>query len=72
MKVEDELVAIYGEALGRYIKGEVKYGEYKPLTDERNLYQETIDELLDAMNYMGMEIYRLRKLMMRLATLNHG
>jgi hypothetical protein len=33
MKVEDELVAIYGEALGRYIKGEVKYGEYKPLTD---------------------------------------
>jgi hypothetical protein len=48
------------QALERMEMGGKTYGEFNPKTDERCLYDEMIDELMDFMNYASMQIIKLR------------
>jgi len=51
---------IMAQALVRMEAGRAKYGEYRPETDGRDLFQEVEDELLDMMNYAAMLVLQVR------------
>jgi len=51
---------IFKAALQKYRAGEQKYGPYHPLTDNRDMIRETEEEILDAINYLGMFLIKLR------------
>ena len=55
-----EVLEVQKQALARMEMGSKAYGEFNPKTDERDLYDEMIDELLDFMNYASMQIIKLR------------
>ena len=57
-----EVLEVQKQALARMEMGSKAYGEFNPKTDERDLYDEMIDELLDFMNYASMQIIKLRHL----------
>ena len=57
-----QVLQVQQQALTRMEMGKENYGEFDPKTDERNLYDEMIDELLDFMNYASMQIIKLRHL----------
>lgn len=50
------------QALARMERGGSTYGEFIPGEDNRCLYDEMIDELLDFMNYAAMQVIKLRHL----------
>lgn len=52
--------AIFKAALEKYRLGEQKYGPYHPLTDGRDMITEAEEEILDAINYLGMFLIKLR------------
>lgn len=51
---------LFQECLERYDRGVVKHGEFDPLTDERNLIEKAQEELLNAVNYLGMALIKIR------------
>ncbi len=53
---------VYVECLKKMEAGSMKYGEYDPDTDTRDLVEEAIEELHDAVNYIGMMILKLKRL----------
>lgn len=53
---------IMKKALRRMEAGRKKYGSFCPVSDKRDMYSEAEDELLDCINYLCMEIDRLRHL----------
>lgn len=56
----DGLDGIFSEALEKYKRGAAKYGNFNPETDPRNLLKEAEAEILDAINYLGMFIMKMR------------
>lgn len=56
----EELKGIFNQALEKYEAGAVKYGEFKPLEDRRDMLEETEAEILDAMNYLAMFLVKIR------------
>jgi len=57
-----QIAQIQKRALARMDAGSKKYGKYDPSEDTRDLFQEMEDELLDAMNYLAMQVWKLRYL----------
>ena len=53
---------IQEEALDRLDGGRSTYGMYNPETDQRDLYEEMVEELEDVMNYAAFEIQKLRQI----------
>ena len=51
-----------GQTKSFTILAEDAYGEYNPEEEERNLYYEHIQELLDAINYLAMQVVKIKKL----------
>lgn len=51
---------LFQECLEKYEKGALRYGDYDPLTDERNLIEKAQEELLNAVNYLGMALIKIR------------
>ena len=51
---------ILKRVLVRCEQGQKEYGTYKPETETRDMYEETEQELLDAIVYLCFEIIRLR------------
>lgn len=58
----EELRDIFRDALLKFEQGEKKYGPFVPETDRRDLFAEAEDELLDALNYIGMHVVKLRSM----------
>ena len=56
----NELRQVFNDALLKYERGENKYGQYNPKTDQRDLLIEAEAELLDALNYVAMHLLKLR------------
>ncbi len=59
--MSNDLKEIFEQALDKYRVGELKYGEFEPLADQRDLLKEAEAEILDAINYLAMQLIRLRK-----------
>jgi hypothetical protein len=60
-----QLEDIFNAAIAKFQKGAVKYGDYDPLTDNRDMLAETEAEILDAINYLAMGLIKLRTLKAR-------
>ena len=58
----NQLRDIFNAAIGKFQQGAVKYGDYDPLTDNRDMLAETEAEILDAINYLAMGLIKLRAL----------
>ena len=56
------LASIFTEALRKFELGSSKYGPFAPETDQRDLLLEAEGELLDAINYLGMFLLRIRSM----------
>ncbi|MFA6414093.1 MAG: hypothetical protein WCW53_15530 [Syntrophales bacterium] len=56
----EAMTAIFQSALSKYRKGALKYGDYDPLTDRRDMAGEAEEEILDAINYLAMFLMKLR------------
>ena len=56
----DRAREIMARALLRMEAGRATYGEFRPDTDGRDLFQEAEEELLDVINYAAMLIDQLR------------
>lgn len=52
---------IFNECLEKYEKGASKYGDFNPLTDERDLIKESQDEIIDGMNYIAMFVEQTKE-----------
>jgi len=61
-EIEEALVGVFASAMRKYRKGEDKHGVFVPETDQRNLLAEMEEEILDAINYLGMFAVQQRKL----------
>ena len=59
-KQNGELKTIFDEALVKFEQGALKYGDFDPASDERDLLKETEAEILDALNYLGMFLIKIR------------
>ena len=53
---------IFEQCKKRQQEGLVQYGEFDPELDDRCMYTEMEEELLDVINYAYFEILKLRKL----------
>jgi len=53
---------VFCRAVGRMQEGAWDYGTFNPATDKRDLLHEAQEELLDAMNYLGMQYLKLEEL----------
>ena len=63
MRKDWELIQkVFKEATFRMLIGSNTYGEFNPATDKRDLLREAQEELLDAMNYLGMQYLKLEEL----------
>ena len=51
---------IFMKAKDRERKGLSKYGKFDPATDNRDMYEEMEEELLDVINYAIFQIKKLR------------
>jgi hypothetical protein len=49
-------------ALHRMELGKKKYGEFYPDSDERDLFSEMEEELMDTINYAAMQILKIREM----------
>ena len=49
-----KLIQVFSKATDRMRAGSKKYGEYKPLEDDRDMFEELKEELQDAIVYIGM------------------
>ena len=56
------LEEIFREALQKFDAGEAKYGPFDPTIDDRDLLAEAESEILDAINYMGMFLLKIREM----------
>lgn len=62
-KLDHEQVAeVLKKAVGRMKEGVRSYGLFNPATDKRDLLSEAQEELLDAINYLGMQYLKLEEL----------
>ena len=50
---------IFDKCIKKMDEGIKEYGEYTPSSDNRCMYDESIDELLDAINYLAMQIKKI-------------
>jgi len=62
----DNMAAIFEIALQKYQKGALKYGDYDPMKDRRDMLIEAGAEILDAINYLAMFLMKLRAIQPRL------
>ncbi len=53
------LEEVFCECIEKYARGAKKYGDFNPATDRRDLILEALQELIDAVNYLGMDECRL-------------
>jgi len=58
--MNEPIETIYRDALQKYQRGAVKYGDYVPVTDNRDMLNETEEEILDAINYLAMFLMKIR------------
>lgn len=58
--MNEPIEAIFQDALQKYQKGVLKYGDYDPATDHRDMLTETETEILDAINYLAMFLMKIR------------
>jgi len=58
----DPSQTIIAEADMKMDRGKEKYGEFDPVTDERDLLEEMVEELLDVINYARMQILKVREM----------
>ena len=56
------VLGVFSLAARRMLDGAYDYGEFNPATDKRDLLREAQEELLDAMNYLGMQYLKLEEL----------
>ena len=56
----DPLAEIFTAALRKFERGAAKYGTFDPATDARDFLQEAEAEVLDAINYLGMFLLKVR------------
>ena len=61
----DKVYRVFDLALRRMRTGFAVYGEFDASTDTRNLLSEAQEELLDAINYLGMQYLKLEELKKR-------
>lgn len=54
--------AVIREALVKYDRGEIEYGQIQIDTDRRDFKNEAIEEMLDTINYLAFAIIKLRRL----------
>ena len=64
----DPLAEIFTAALRKFERGAAKYGTFDPATDARDFLQEAEAEVLDAINYLGMFLVKLRALQRKAET----
>lgn len=60
--MKQELKNIFDQALKKYEVGAEKYGPFDPAADQRDLLKEAEAEILDAINYLGMFLLKLKEL----------
>lgn len=46
----------------RMIEGQKKYGQYDPESEDRDFFEEMIEEMYDTINYAKMQIVKLKQL----------
>ena len=51
--------AILKRAKNKMIAGAKKHGKWKPGDDDRDLFDEAIEELIDVINYFVMQVQKL-------------
>ena len=56
------VMGVFAKATTRMQGGAKTYGEYQPATDQRDMYHEAQEEILDAIVYLGMEYLRLEEM----------
>jgi len=56
------LIQVFSKATDRMQGGAKTYGEYQPATDQRDMYHETQEEILDAIVYLGMHYLKLEEM----------
>ena len=56
-----EDLQIFQQCIDREENGLDEYGEFDPVNDDRDMYQEMIEELYDVINYARFQIKRLRR-----------
>ena len=61
MKDVNALTDIFRLALNRAKEGNTAYGEFNPETDKRKMPMEALEEILDALVYIGFEIYKYQQ-----------
>jgi hypothetical protein len=59
------VIKVFAKATTRMQGGAKEYGEYDPATDERDMYHEAQEELLDAIVYLGMQYLKLDEMRRR-------
>jgi len=68
MKDIDRLNEVFKAASEKFLKGAAKYGTFNPASDTRDFLQEAEAEVLDALNYLGMFLVKLRTLQRKAET----
>ena len=68
MSEADNVKDIILRASIRLAEGELKYGEFNPKTDTRDLFTEAVEECLDCINYNIFMIRKLDRVRKRLRT----
>jgi len=53
------VMGVFAKATTRMQGGAKTYGEFRPATDQRDMYHEAQEEILDAIVYMGMQYLKL-------------
>jgi len=54
-----KVLRVFAMAVDRMKDGAAEYGEYDPKVDARCMYREAQEEILDAVNYLGMQWVKL-------------
>lgn len=57
-----DIEQVIRQALDKYEAGRAEHGQIDLSTDKRNFIDESIEELIDAINYLTFQIIRLRSL----------
>lgn len=57
-----DIRAVIESALSKYNEGHKRYGQLDLSMDKRNFIDESIEELIDAINYLCFQIIRLRSI----------
>lgn len=62
MILNEEYVEILSRCLYKMQEGTEKYGDYDPETDPRDMFHESMEELIDGINYLVMAIMKINKM----------